>query len=104
VEYWTFGFARCGFRTFLFDDDDDIARVFILLLLEAKSSFFPILSRFRRRDEKKSSSSSREEESEELTKDWSSETNALPRCCRALFDKEDDEEVQILIDEDVRER
>jgi hypothetical protein len=104
VEYWTFGFARCGFRTLLFDDDDDIARVFILLLLEAKSSFFPIMSRFRRRDEKKSSSSSREEESEELTKDWSSETNALPLRCRALFDKEDDEEVQILIDEDVRER
>jgi len=102
VEYWTFGFARCGFRTLLFDDDDDIARVFILLLLEAKSSFFPT-SRFRRRDDEKSSSSSREEESEELTKDWSSETNALPRCCRALFDKEDDE-VQILIDEDVRER
>jgi hypothetical protein len=100
VEYWTFGFARCGFRTLLFDDDDDIARVFILLLLEAKSSFFPT-SRFRRRDEKKSSSSSREEESEELTKDWSSETNALPLCC-ALFDKED-EEVQILIDEDIRE-
>jgi hypothetical protein len=101
VEYWTFGFARCGFRTLLFDDDDDIARVFILLLLEAKSSFFP-MSRFRRRDDEKSSSSSREEESEELTKDWSSETNALPLCC-ALFDKED-EEVQILIDEDVRER
>jgi hypothetical protein len=103
VEYWTFGFARCGFRTFLFDDDDDIARVFILLLLEAKSSFFP-MSRFRRRDDEKSSSSSREEESEELTKDWSSETNALPLRCRALFDKEDDDEVQILIDEDVRER
>jgi len=103
VEYWTFGFARCGFRTLLFDDDDDIARVFILLLLEAKSSFFPT-SRFRRRDDEKSSSSSREEESEELTKDWSSETNALPRCCRALFDKEEDDEVQILIDEDVRER
>jgi hypothetical protein len=100
VEYWTFGFARCGFRTLLFDDDDDIARVFILLLLEAKSSFFP-MSRFRRRDDEKSSSSSREEESEELTKDWSSETNALPLCC-ALFDKED-EEVQILIDEDIRE-
>jgi hypothetical protein len=62
------------------------------------------MSRFRRRDEKKSSSSSREEESEELTKDWSSETNALPLRCRALFDKEDDDEVQILIDEDVRER
>tara|TARA_B100001769_G_scaffold273401_1_gene269518 strand:- start:296 stop:598 length:303 start_codon:yes stop_codon:yes gene_type:complete len=100
VEYWTFGFARCGFRTLLFDDDDDIARVFILLLLEAKSSFSP-MRRFRRRDDEKSSSSSREEESEELTKDWSSETNALPRC-RALFDKEDDE-VQILIDEDIRE-
>ena len=100
MEYWTFGFARCGFRTLLFDDDDDIARVFILLLLEAKSSFFP-MSRFRRRDDEKSSSSSREEESEELTKDWSSETNALPLCC-ALFDKED-EEVQILIDEDIRE-
>ena len=99
MEYWTFGFARCGFRTLLFDDDDDIARVFILLLLlEAKSSFSPTM-RFRRRDEK--SSSSREEESEELTKDWSSETNALPLCC-ALFDKEDDE-VQILIDEDIRE-
>tara|TARA_B100001778_G_scaffold198029_1_gene163414 strand:- start:105 stop:413 length:309 start_codon:yes stop_codon:yes gene_type:complete len=102
VEYWTFGFARCGFRTLLFDDDDDIARVFILLLLEAKSSFSP-MRRFRRRDDEKSSSSSREEESEELTKDWSSETNALPlRCCCALFDKEDDE-VQILIDEDIRE-
>ena len=100
MEYWTFGFARCGFRTLLFDDDDDIARVFILLLLEVKSSFFP-MSRFRRRDDEKSSSSSREEESEELTKDWSSETNALPLCC-ALFDKED-EEVQILIDEDIRE-
>lgn len=100
MEYWTFGFARCGFRTLLFDDDDDIARVFILLLLEAKSSFFP-MSRFRRRDDEKSSSSSREEESEELTKDWSSETNALPLCC-ALFDKEE-EEVQILIDEDIRE-
>jgi|TARA_B100001173_G_C15980879_1_gene544462 hypothetical protein len=100
VEYWTFGFARCGFRTLLFDDDDDIARVFILLLLEAKSSFSP-MRRFRRRDDEKSSSSSREEESEELTKDWSSETNALPLCC-ALFDKED-EEVQILIDEDIRE-
>jgi hypothetical protein len=98
VEYWTFGFARCGFRTLLFDDDDDIARVFILLLLllEAKSSFSPTM-RFRRRDEKSSS----REESEELTKDWSSETNALP-LCRALFDKEEDE-VQILIDEDIRE-
>ena len=94
MEYWTFGFARCGFRTLLFDDD--IARVFILLLLEAKSSFFPTM-RFRRRDEKSSS----REESEELTKDWSSETNALP-LCRALFDKEEDE-VQILIDEDIRE-
>ena len=59
------------------------------------------MRRFRRRDDEKSSSSSREEESEELTKDWSSETNALPLCC-ALFDKED-EEVQILIDEDIRE-
>ena len=100
MEYWTFGFARCGFRTLLFDDDDYISRVFIHLLLEAKSSFSP-MRRFRRRDDEKSSSSSREEESEELTKDWSSETNALPLCC-ALFDKED-EEVQILIDEDIRE-
>jgi len=51
-----------------------------------------MMMRFRRRDVEKAKSSSREELEE--TKDWSSETNALPR--RALFDEDPD--VQRMID------